>query len=183
MLTCWWRYSLKFSLYSQYLSSRCQLMPFLTHYHILLFFRNFWQGKLPPITQHEQISMSNWNLKNWLTVGKLTWQPRQQKHLGFFYVKVIVYLTPQETTSQTMRSTSGNCQKNKSNYKQTQIINHHWSISAFLELQESQIYCSRAPNNKLSQLFKQYHFSLQLLSYGRCWPPYSIYTFVISGVM
>ena len=136
-------------------------MPFLTHYHILLFFRNFWQGKLPPITQHEQISMSNWNLKNWLTVGKLTWQPRQQKHLGFFYVKVIVYLTPQETTSQTMRSTSGNCQKNKSNYKQTQIINHHWSISAFLELQESQTYCSRAPSNKLSQLFKQYHFSLQ----------------------
>ena len=52
-------------------------------------------------------------------------------------------------------------QKNKSNYKQTQIINHHWSISAFLELQESQTYCSRAPNNKLSQLFKQYHFSLQ----------------------
>ena len=52
-------------------------------------------------------------------------------------------------------------QKNKSNYKQTQIINHHWSISAFLELQESQTYCSRAPSNKLSQLFKQYHFSLQ----------------------
>ena len=74
-------------------------------------------------------------------------------------------------------------QKNKSNYKSTQIINHHWSISAFLELQESQTYCSRAPNNKLSQLFKQYHFSLQWLSYDPCWPPYFICTFVISGVM
>ena len=50
LLTCWWKCSLKFSLYSQYLSSRCQLMPFLTQYHILFFFLIFWQGKLPPIT-------------------------------------------------------------------------------------------------------------------------------------
>ena len=162
MLTCWWRYSLKFSLYSQYLSSRCQLMPFLTHYHILLFFRIFWQGKLPP---H--------NLVNWLgSQGR-----------DFLCKSCRIFdSTGNHKTNNAFHEWKLQ-KKNKSNYKQTQIINHHWSISAFLELQESQTYCSRAPNNKLSQLFKQYHFSLQSLSSDRFWLPYSICTFVISGVM
>ena len=49
-------------------------------------------------------------------------------------------------------SMRGNRKKNESNYKQTQIINHPWSISAFLELQESQTHCSRALNNNLSSV-------------------------------
>ena len=38
---------------------------------------------------------------------------KARETFGIFYVKAVVYLTPQETTSQTMRSTSGNCKKKK----------------------------------------------------------------------
>ena len=36
---------------------------------------------------------------------------KARETFGIFYVKAVVYLTPQETTSQTMRSTSGNFKK------------------------------------------------------------------------
>ena len=38
---------------------------------------------------------------------------KARETFGIFYVKAVVYLTPQETTSQTTRSTSGNCKKKK----------------------------------------------------------------------
>lgn len=38
---------------------------------------------------------------------------KARETFGIFYVKAVVYLTPQETKSQTMRSTGGNCKKKK----------------------------------------------------------------------
>ena len=103
-----------------------------------------------------EIWKTDWPLVNWLgSQGK--------RNIWDFLCKScrIFDSTGNHKTNNAFHEWKLQKKKKRSNYKQTQIINHHWSISAFLELQESQTYCSRAPNNKLSQLFKQYHFSLQ----------------------
>ena len=79
-------------------------------------------------------------MKNSLTVDLAA---KARETFGIFYVKAVVYLAPRVEIAK---------KQNKSNYKLTQIINHPWSISAFVELQESQTYCSRALNNKLSSV-------------------------------
>ena len=88
----------------------------------------------------QECNFKNWNLKNSQTDSDSAAKARET--FGIFLCK----------SCRIFGSTSGNRKKNESNYKQTQIINHPWSISAFLELQESQTYCSRALNNKLSSV-------------------------------
>ena len=54
----------------------------------------------------QECNFKNWNLKKWLTIGKLTWQSRQEKHFGFFDVKAVVYLTPRVEIAKTKATTN-----------------------------------------------------------------------------
>ena len=54
----------------------------------------------------QECNFKNWNLKKWLTLGKLTWQLRQEKHFGFFDVKAVVYLTPRVEIAKTKATTN-----------------------------------------------------------------------------
>ena len=85
LLTCRWGYSFKFSTYSQYLSSSWQLLYAFSDslLDLVIFFVTFWQGKLHPITKHEQIHISIPMLNDIM--------PHCFNSLLFFFLLVFLY--------------------------------------------------------------------------------------------